>query len=136
MSALLWFVNTRLGQTLILAAGVLLAAGLAYHWAYHRGELACDARHLAATLAAQTRQQSTERAATQTAETIADTTRQAASTSRAQNATQTAQAVQRVHHAQTTSIVVGCTVPDRVRDEGRAAVERARSAARGLPATP
>lgn len=129
MSVLLkWLLDTRLGQSLILAAAILIAAALAYHWANSRGYERAHAECLAGQAQAQAAQQKTERAATHAAETIADTTRQAATVNRAQNATQTAQAAQRVRHEQTTAITIGCAVSDRVRDEGRAAVERARSA--------
>lgn len=52
MNLLLWFVNSRLGQTLLLAAGMAVAAGATYWYiddkAYDRGYAAmkaeCDAK--------------------------------------------------------------------------------------------
>lgn len=131
LAALLkFFLDTRLGQSLVLAGALSLAVWGTYHVidarADARGYTRAHAECLAGQAKAQAAQQQAERKATQAAETIADNIRNAAITSRAQNATQTAQAVQRVRHEQT--VTIGCAVSDRVRDEGRAAVERARRA--------
>jgi hypothetical protein len=66
MSLLLWFINTRLGQSLLLAAAIVLAAFVTYkvidHSAFRRGELACQSSHMASEAIANQNQAKKEQA--------------------------------------------------------------------------
>jgi hypothetical protein len=72
-----FFLNTRLGQSLLLAAGISVAVGLTY-WlvssrAYDRGYAACQAQHAAAVDKANREQAKAEDAQRQGATEIAKT---------------------------------------------------------------
>jgi hypothetical protein len=70
-----FFLDTRLGQSLLLAGGITLAIGLTYWWvsssAYDRGYAACQAEHAKAVDDANRTQAKTEDAQRQGATQIA-----------------------------------------------------------------
>jgi len=47
-----FFLNTRLGQSILLALGMLIAGGVAYRWADSNGYDRCQAEHARAVAAA------------------------------------------------------------------------------------
>lgn len=112
---------------LALAALLALAAWRIDANAYQRGQDACNARVAAAVAEARSDEVDRDRAA----DTIATDTREEAQAAQRTTQQETTQAVEVIRYVtHTIEVPVGCPVglPDRVRDEGREAVRRARAA--------